>query len=320
MFSPRKSAVAIALLSTLATFVSDTSAAPAPPENRREIRRDFRAQTLLHGSLVRSYVVRTPDASALGNGRVPLVLVLHGGGGNAAHAERMTGFSEKARQEGFIVAYPEGSSRFKGRLLTWNAGHCCGYAMESKIDDVGFIGVLIDRLIETYPIDPKRIYVTGMSNGGMMTHRLGRELSGKIAAIAPVVATVFGDEKEPDHPVPTIIINGMRDAMVPYQGGVPGGRFPDAWDGTPAKPAVDQAHFWSKANDCETFATRQDKKMYFLWQHACPPGRSVELYLLKEIGHAWPGGQRGTARGDDPGSSIHATDLIWSFFSRHAKP
>jgi polyhydroxybutyrate depolymerase len=316
MFSLGKAAMAIALLGALATFAFEASAARAFSRDGRNDQR----QSLVHDGLTRSYVVRMPDASALSNGRVPLVLVLHGGGGNAAHAERMTGFSEKAKQEGFIVAYPEGSSRFQGRLLTWNAGHCCGYAMENRIDDTGFIRALIDRLIETYPVDPGRVYVTGMSNGGMMTHRLGRELSDKIAAIAPVVATVFGDEKQPDHPVSAIIFNGMRDTSVPYPGGVPGGRFPKAWDGTPAKPAVDQASFWSKANGCENTTTRQEKDAYFLWQHACPPGRSVELYLLKEVGHAWPGGERGTVSGDDPGSSVRATDLIWSFFSRHTRP
>lgn len=86
------------------------------------------------------------------------------------------------------------------------------------MDAVGFINTLIDKLIETYPIDPKPIYVTGMSNGGMMTHRLGIELSNRFAAIAPVVGTLFGDEKKPEHPVSAIMFNGMLDRSVPYQG------------------------------------------------------------------------------------------------------
>ena len=83
-------------------------------------------QTLVHNGMERSYVVQVPPAISQGGRRVPLVLVFHGGGGNAGNAESTTGFTDKARKEGFIVVYPEGSSRFGANLLTWNAGHCCG--------------------------------------------------------------------------------------------------------------------------------------------------------------------------------------------------
>lgn len=276
-------------------------------------------QTLLHDGIRRSYVLRLPDASALRGGRVPLVLVLHGGGGNAEHAERMTGFTGKAQQEGFIVAYPEGSGRFRDKLLTWNAGHCCGYAMERGTDDVGFVGALVDKLVRNYPIDPRRVYVTGMSNGGMMAHRLGRELSGRIAAIAPVVATVFGDEKPPAQPVSALMVNGMLDASVPHEGGPPGGRFNSAWDGTPTKPALDQGAYWAGANGCAQPPEMEERGTLLRWRYACPAGRAVELYLLKDNGHAWPGGQRGSARGDQPSASLNATDRIWEFFKAQVK-
>lgn len=276
-------------------------------------------QTLMHQGVERSYLIRTPDESALRNGPVPLVLVLHGGGGNAESAERMTGFTDKALKEGFIVAYPDGSGRFRDKLLTWNAGHCCGYAMERDADDVGFVGALIDRLADSYPIDPRRIYATGMSNGGMMAHRLGRELSDRLAAIAPVVATVFGDERRPPQPVSALMINGMLDKSVPHEGGPPGGRFNAAWDGTPARPALEQAVFWAEANGCAKNPAKDERGALLRWRHDCPAGRAVELYLLKDNGHAWPGGQRGTARGDLPSASMNATDVIWEFFRAHAK-
>ena len=275
-------------------------------------------QTLTVNGIMRSYVVRTPGEAAQGNGRLPLVLVLHGGGGNAANAEAMTGFTEKARKEGFVVVYPEGSGRFNGKLLTWNAGHCCGYAMDHRVDDVAFISALIDKLIEDYPVDPKRIYATGMSNGGMMTHRLGIELPGRFAAIAPVVATLFGDEKRPEHPVSALILNGMLDRSVPNQGGHPGGRFSESWDGTPAEPVLAQATFWAKANGCSDVPDKQDRGSSILWQYHCSPDRDVELYLVKDNGHAWPGGQKGSRRGDKPSSSLNGTDVIWDFFKAHA--
>jgi polyhydroxybutyrate depolymerase len=275
-------------------------------------------QTLMHDGIDRSYVVRVPVGLAQ-RGRVPLVLVLHGGGGNAGTAESMTGFTAKAEKEGFIVVYPEGTGQFRKRRLTWNAGHCCGPAMDWRVDDVGFIGALIDRLLVDYPVDPRRIYATGMSNGGMMTHRLGIELSDRLAAIAPVVATLFGDERPPPHPVSALMINGLLDTSVPSEGGPPGGRFPSAWDGTPTIPALEQAAFWAEADGCSGEPDRTDQGPYLVTRYQCPAGRAVALYLMKDSGHAWPGGQKGSRRGDEPGSALNATDLIWAFFKAHPK-
>ncbi|MGB5103777.1 MAG: PHB depolymerase family esterase [Steroidobacteraceae bacterium] len=276
-------------------------------------------QTLTFGGSTRSYVVRAPLQLAASGPRVPLVLVLHGGGGNAANAEQMTGFTEKARKEGFIVVYPEGTGRLQNRLLTWNAGHCCGHAMRQQVDDVGFVSALLDKLVQSYPVDTGRIYATGMSNGGMMTHRLGIRLSNRLAAIAPVVATVFGDETQPAHPVSALMINGMQDKNVPYAGGVPGGRGADAWDGSPARPALEQAAFWATANGCAGGPLKDDNGQRTLWRYPCPSGRTVELLLVKDNGHAWPGGQPGSRRGDKPSSSLNATDVIWEFFKTHPK-
>ncbi|MCJ7558871.1 MAG: prolyl oligopeptidase family serine peptidase [Gammaproteobacteria bacterium] len=276
-------------------------------------------QTLVHDGIERSYLVRVPPDSIQTREVLPLVLVLHGGGGNAEVTERMTGFTEKAAREGFIVVYPEGTSRFTGKLLTWNAGHCCGYAMEHQVDDVGFISALLDKLIQEYRVDSARIYVTGMSNGGMLTHRLGIQLSDRFAAIAPVVATLFGDETPPALPVSAIMINGLLDQAVPTQGGPPGGRFLTAWDGTPAKPALSQGIFWAGSNDCGTTPVSDDRGTYVLWRYLCPEGRAVELYLVKDSGHAWPGGEKGGRRGDQPGSSLNGTDVIWTFFKNYPR-
>jgi len=273
-------------------------------------------QKLDVNGVTRSYVVRVPKDIASGS-RLPLVFVLHGGGGNAANAEKMTGFTEKAKQEGFIVVYPEGSGRLRRGLFTWNAGHCCGFAMENKVDDAAFINALIDHLEKIYPIDDKRIYMTGMSNGGMATHRIGIELSDRIAAIAPVVGTVFGDERKPAYPVAALMINGLLDDNVPFNGGLGDGRGKNAWDGTPAKPALDQAAFWADANGCEASPTRQETKTQTHYRYRCPKGREVELIALTDNGHAWPGGEKGTRRGDKPSESLDATDAIWSFFERH---
>lgn len=274
--------------------------------------------TIPHDGRQRSYVLRLPDPAPAAGRRVPLVLVLHGGGGDAANAEHMSGFTELARAEGFIVAYPNGSAR-RGRLLTWNAGHCCGYAMQEGVDDVGFLGALIDHLVRHYPVDPARIYVTGMSNGAMMTHRVGLELGGKVAAIAPVVGTVFGDERTEGPPVSALIINGMLDESVPYAGGPPGGRFSSAWGGMDTRPAREQAALWARRDGCTSPST-SDRAGFIHVRYSCRAGVGVEFYGVKDNGHAWPGGERGSRRGDPPSRSLDATRVIWEFFSRHPKP
>lgn len=125
-------------------------------------------QVIRHDGRDRTYVVRVPVDVGRSRDGVPLVLVLHGGGGNASRAETITGFTDKAEAEGFIVAYPEGTSR-RRPLLTWNAGHCCGYVMEQGVNDAGCISALIDELASRYPVDLDRVFVTGMSNGAPRT-------------------------------------------------------------------------------------------------------------------------------------------------------
>lgn len=266
-----------------------------------------------HQGVERYALVRAP-ASLVGTEKLPLVLVLHGGGGNAENIERMTGFTALAQRERFIVVYPEGRGRFDHKLLTWNAGHCCGPAMQQRSDDVGFIRALLLALKTQYPIDAQRVYVTGISNGGMMAHRLGFELADDITAIAPVVATLFGDERLPATPVSALIINGMQDQSVPFDGGAPGGRFPDAWDGTPALPAMAQAEFWAKANACAATVNVSNTPLFQHGRYACPPDVSLQFYFVRELGHAWPGGRKGSWRGDEPGQALDATTVIWTFF------
>lgn len=301
-----------ALLALIVCLLSGCTSRSAPrPEATGEL------QTLDHDGRTRTYLLRMPPSDAR-PAPLPLVLVLHGGGGNALNAERMTGFTALARSEGFIVVYPEGSARGRLRLLTWNAGHCCGYAMESGSDDVGFLRLLIGELSRRHPIDPDRIFVTGMSNGAMLAHRLGIELEATIAAIAPVAGGLFGDEPRGDGKVSALMINGMLDRSVPYGGGAPGGRFAHAWAGTPVKPAGYQARFWAQANGCADPGSTEYEAIVHV-RFSCPEGLGVELYGVKNGGHAWPGGEQGSRLADAPTPDLNATGTIWAFFAAHPK-
>jgi len=278
--------------------------------------------TLQVGGVERSYRVFNPIPQGVSK-LVPLVIMLHGGGGNAENAEKMSGFNAEAEKGGFVVVYPNGSGRREDKLLTWNAGHCCGYAMKQHVDDVAFISALIDHMVAHFSIDPKRVYVTGMSNGGMMTHRIGRELSSKVAAIAPVVAGLFGDESGAavTSPVSVMTINGVLDKSVPAAGGKSGGFAAFAWDkDATLQPVEYQGKFWAAANHCTAQLQQFDTISAKAWGYSCPENVHVNQFVVLDNGHAWPGGQKGSRMGDEPSQQFLATHEIWAFFQVHMKP
>lgn len=289
----------------------DASAAASPPPSEE--------LHFIHDGRSRRAVIY--DYS--GGRPAPVVLVLHGGGGSAENAVQMTGFDRLAAREGAIAVFPEGAARTaRSPFHTWNAGHCCSYAKEAGVDDVGFIEALIDRLVAEGHADPRRVYVTGMSNGAMMAHRLGRELSHKVAGIAPVVGAVFGDEAPPRGSVPAFIIVGADDKNVPGQGGplrvsVLGGAAAADRD---VAPAIEQARYWAAANGCAaTGAEKTPVATTTRWTE-CRNGADVAFVTVAGNGHAWPGGRPGSRRGDTPTDAYDATGAIWAFFEAHVKP
>ena len=272
--------------------------------------------SLITGGRERTYLLHLPPLFD-GNRLLPLVIVLHGGGGNAQGAAKMTDFSEKADKEGFVVVYPNGSGRLKTRLLTWNSGNCCGYALENQVDDVGFIRALIDELVKTRAVDPKRVFVTGMSNGGMMTYRLGCELSDKIAAIAPVAGALNVGNCQPSNPVSVIIFHGTDDEHVLYNGGEPIKRV-DTHIRTD-KSVSYAVSFWVKQNGSSPTPQHSEKGSIRTEIYSGgKDGAEVAVYTVIGGGHGWPGGHP-YLLGAEPTREISATDLMWDFFVRHPK-
>ena len=172
------------------------------------------------GGAPRDYELHLPKGKAPAE-PAPLVLVFHGGGGNAANAMRMSGMNAKADAEGFIVAYPDGSGPRPDALLTWNAWRCCGPALDKKVDDVAFVRALVDDLARHYPVDRKRVYATGFSNGAMLTYRLGCELGDVFAAIAPVAGALNSYDCGTGPKVSVIAFHGTADKHVRFEGGLP---------------------------------------------------------------------------------------------------
>jgi polyhydroxybutyrate depolymerase len=278
-----------------------------------------REGSLSSGGVKRTFSLHLPPVYD-GRTPLPLVIVLHGGGGNAEGAARMTGFSREADREGFMVVYPNGSGRVSAeRLLTWNAGNCCGYALDSKTDDVGFIRDLIDGLDGRLPLDLARVYATGISNGAMMSYRLACELSAKLAAIAPVAGALNLENCQPVEPVSVIIFHGTADQHVLFEGGKPLKQLDQAHPriDKPVSYAVD---FWVKADGCDPEPAREasGNVVRQSWTGG-KNGSEVALYAIRGGGHAWPGGDPGWAGGDTPTREISATPIIWDFFKRHPR-
>ena len=164
------------------------------------------------GGMEREYILSLPQKS----GPQPTLLILHGGGMNAKSAVRTTGMESLIAREGLVAVYPNGYRR------EWNDGREARQAARGYSDDVGYLRALVSSLVKQGIADPKRIYVTGASNGGMMSLRLICEAADVFAAAAPIIANLPSDiakNCKPARAVPVLVINGTADPLVPYGGG-----------------------------------------------------------------------------------------------------
>ncbi len=257
---------------------------------------------------VRTYLLHVPPNYDAGK-PAPLVLVLHGATQSPENIEGMSGMSLMADQQGFIAVYPSGTGRLSN-VPTWNSGNCCGYARENNVNDVAFIAALIDTLERSYSIDRKRIFVTGISNGAMMSFRLGCELSGTIAAIAPVE----GAQNLPCHPsspVSVLVFHGTADRLVPFDGGSTPFQIGPRRDDTPVSDTV---AFWVTRDACSrTPASEETPSLHTSVYSGCADGTGVALYAIQGGHHIWPGVAHS-------GNDVQATAIMWDFFAQHPKP
>lgn len=273
--------------------------------------------SLSSGGTQRTYRLHVP---ANVSGEVPLVLALHGGGGNSSTMVSVSHWVETADAEGFIVAFPEGVGRMANRA-TWNAGGCCAYAMTHGSEDITFISNLIDHLSAQYPVDPDRVYMAGLSNGGMLTNRAGALLGDKLAAIGTVVGAMFEDQPVPQAPLPVIAINAVHDDVVPYGGGLSPVSMVARAQSAPFLPAVESAARWADWNGCsETPIQSQAGTVITTRYQGCEDGADVVFVTLEDGGHGWPGGPTRRDDGLPPSDAVDATDLLWGFFAQHPAP
>ncbi|MHA4845892.1 CE1 family esterase [Flavitalea antarctica] len=275
--------------------------------------------TITVDGLERTYLLNLPPVYYESKNQFSLVIAMHGGGGTAEQFENSTGLTDKANNSNFIVVYPNGvKSTGLLKAQTWNGGTCCDYAVEKNIDDVKFISQLIDRLVAGYRINPKKVYATGHSNGGIMSYRLACELSAKIAAIAPNASSMSVTKPcNASRPVPVLHMHSVNDSNVPYKGG-----YGDGVSKAYFAPIDSVLNAWSDINACGTKASKlADNAGYTFYKwFDCKYQVSINYYLTKDGGHSWPGGKAGSVVGDEPSRVINANDLLWEFFQQHQLP
>jgi len=253
--------------------------------------------TLQHDGVERSYRLHVP--TGYDHSRpVPLVLNFHGLTGTPDLQALSSAMDADSDSEGFVVAYPAGVQN------SWNAGTCCGEAARTNVDDVGFARAVVADLKQKLCIDPRRVYATGMSNGGFMSHRLACEAADLFAAIGPVAGALGVSNCQPSRPVPVIHFHGTEDGLVDYD--------------TLALNAIAQ---WVTANGCtdaQPAETYNQGDVRCETYSQCQAGVEVTLCTVTGGGHCWPG--RPTCVFGNPTTDISANEAMWDAFSRFPLP
>jgi polyhydroxybutyrate depolymerase len=275
---------------------------PAYAQNSREI------SVAVEGTQRRAIVVND-----LAPGRTtPVVIVLHGGHGSADVQRERSGFDGLAVSKGFTVVYPEGTEWAPGRHA-WNTG----YLMRRQVgqsNDIAYLDALIDILIRDHSADPRRIYMTGGSNGAMMTLVYATQRAERLAAIAPVVGAMFSFDTKPSRPLPIMLINGGQDNEVPSEGGFSRNPLVSRNQAAPYKPLAETVQFWTAANRSLTPPVITQNGSVTTSVYRAVPNGAVTISVVDDVGgHGWPG-TRGRRQGNNPIQSFDGAERVWEFF------
>lgn len=268
-----------------------------------------------------------PDTSAA------VVLVFHGGGGSPEAAKQQGGWIQQAERSQFLFVFPAGTaadperrSSFVHNQRTWNDGSqrpSVGAAERGEAD-VAFVRSMLHLIDRRYRVDSRRIYATGFSNGASMCLRLGREMSRRFAAIAPVAGADFHASTIPAPPraVPLCYVTGDQDPLNPLAGGeIAIGE--KSFGSKP--PVMSIIRDWRSRHDCRRIgrSERNDHRALLTHWYAADDHPAVSLLIVKGHGHHWPGGPQRLpewlAGPYDP-HALSATSQIWRFFSGHRLP
>ena len=299
---------------------------PPPAQSPRYPRAGNFVQDLAFGGGTRHYVLHLPPDYAK-HVPLPLVLAFHGGGGDAAAFQSAAGLDAQADALGWAVVYPEGSGHLDRRLLTWNAGTCCGSALAERVDDVGFALALLADLARDLDLDRTRVYAVGHSNGGMMAYRLAAREGKRIAAVVSVAGPEMSDSFPGGPPVPVLHVHSVDDPRALYAGGQPR-MFTLASNSVPFRSVDDTLARWRSRDGCTGDGKVVDERR--LESHSaelldfgpCAGGADVMLWRLHGAGHGWPGGRVWLPARlvGPPTQVIRAAEEIFRFLPRFSRP
>ena len=265
--------------------------------------------SIMHDGEERLYKLYIPDSYSENGAAVPLVFNFHGYGSNAGEQMFYGNFRGIADTENFLIVHPEG-------LLDDMGSTHFNAQWQSTVDDIGFTSALIDELLANYNIDATRVYSTGMSNGGFMSHTLACELSDKFAAVASVTGSMTTDQVNttcnPATPRPVMQIHGTADLVVPYNGN-------NLW----MAPVEDVVNLWVSKNECDTApiitpvedvnTTDGSTAEHYIYKNGTN-GAEIEFYKITEGGHTWPGT---VFVFDGTNLDFSASEKIWEFFAQY---
>ncbi len=241
---------------------------------------------LVHDGIDRSYLVHV-GASVVAAAPTPLLFNFHGLTSNASQQRLYTNTNATADDNGFVVVYPEGVG------ASFNALGCCGSAAEQGIDDIGFARAIIEDVAANVCLDRKRVYATGMSNGGFMSYRLACSASDVFAAVAPVAGALASQGCQPGRPVPLMAFHGVADSVVSY-----------------ASDSAAVATF-AGLNGCVGQPERtMHGNVYCDRWSGCTDGAAVQMCSYPGLGHSWPMTWNGYS----------ATAALWPFLEQYSLP
>lgn len=263
-------------------------------------------RTVTVNGLEREFLLHVPGGYA----RAPTAVVFnfHGWNSNAALQQARSKMDATADREGFAVIYPQGVGD------SFNAGgSCCGDARAQDLDEAAFVRAMLDDVERVLCVDRRRVYSTGMSNGGFLSYRFACERADVFAAVAPVAAIVSVPACAPGRPISVLHFHGSADLLVPIDGR-------PSW--TPPVPSLEQTiDGWVRHNGCtgSPVVTFQNGDVTCEAWKTCDGDAEVERCVVDGGGHTWPGGEPAPLLGATT-DDVSASDRAWEFFSRHALP
>ena len=287
-----------------------------------------------HQGRTRTVVIMVPRTTAIPPEGWPLVMMLHGGGGSSENVIESTGWAELGEQQRIVTVFPNGTpadesrpQSFSRNPQTWNSGATESLssgprsAAAKKIDDVGFLTKLIERVCRQLKIDPRRIYVAGHSNGAQMAYLFGSEQQNRVAAVGVMAGHSYARREKVESPVSLLQIVGDQDPFTPMGGGKAGilGRT------ATVAPALEAPQRWAKSLGIfeEAKIERDDDTSTVRSWGPAASGAEVRSIVVKGHGHAYLSRQdrfHPAILFGPTVNSINATETMWEFFTQHPKP